>query len=166
MSAQLSAECQLAILSHALTTADPPARQGLRTRLRLVCRAWNEVIFRWKELEAIELGQIAGLVKRLGEEDDDGDPIGNGVKSVYVELLEPKGKEKVTNVIKLLGLASSLSKVHFKLGHNVFGAQNEGDTLSIKVNKALFALARVKHFTLEGKPGQTAPMISLVSLKE
>ncbi len=163
--ARLSDELQLIVVAHALKSQPPASKQALRTRLKLVCKAWNEGIVKWKEVEVIELGQIKRLADCL-DDDDEGPERRASVRSVYFELLDGKGKDKATSVTKLLGLVGRVSRVEFRLGHKVFGGQEEGDTLSKKVKKVLLGWDRVKHFTLGGQVGHKPPMISLACINE
>lgn len=164
-SARLPWEVQVSVIKFALKTVDPSKRAKLRLAIRLVCREWNGGVLEWKEVEVKELRQIKGLVGQL-EDEDEGEDRKETIRSVYFEMIESKGKDKISNVVKLLGYVSWVTRFEFKLGHKVFGGQEEGDTFSKKIKAVLVTCHNIKHFTLGGLEGAKAPMISLGCLKE
>lgn len=159
---RLPHEVQVSVLAFALLTVDPQSRNRVRLNLRLVCKRWNQSVYDWKEVEAVELKQLRGLVKAIEEDEDRKE----SVRSVYLELMETGGKGKVASGVRLFELVERVTRVELRVGFKAFGGREEEETLSKKVRKVMVKWQRLKHFQIGGKVGAKLPAVSLTTLKE
>ncbi len=154
MTPSLPHELLSEILGWATVSEEPAERQLTRNRFRLVCRAWNDSLHYWKDIDVGTLSKLSRLMIALdlaGLKDPSGPPA-LAVRSLGVQLAGALWAQSdgtaILLVCEVLRRVTGVERIEVAADQGIFASGRPEYELHPLLVQALSRLAAVRHFRL------------------